>query len=123
MLDPGWFNPLTHEYNMDSSPRDHSKASGRRTAHPHMGTSLTPRLNPLTQKLDPINSTRASLRIYDNRVMHPLDVHIVQRSPITGASTPIGVGTHYAEASLRPNMLMRSPRSQVPSPRMHSLLG
>lgn len=54
--DPGMFNPLTHKYNVGSSPRDFARSSGRRNP---VGTSLTPRMNPLTQKLDPINCTRA----------------------------------------------------------------
>ena len=58
--DPGWFNPLTHEYNVNSSPRDFARTQGRRTTS-SMPTFVTktgivsPRINPLTQKLDPIN--------------------------------------------------------------------
>ena len=51
---PGHFNPLTHEYHIDSSPRDSARNSGKKTVTMKAG-SLTPRLNPLTQRLDPIN--------------------------------------------------------------------
>ena len=107
--DPGWFNPLTHEYNIDSSPRDFARSSGRRP--PSLGNSLTPRLNPLTQKLDPLNSTPASLRVYDPRVLHPQDLHIVPRPPI------IAHGFHSAELACRPLESLGTGSSTISSPR------
>ena len=92
--DPGWFNPLTHQYDISSSPRDFARNSGRRTITLN-AKSLTPRLNPLTQKLDPLHSTAASLKVYDPRVLHPHDLHIVPRPPI------IANGFHSAESSCR----------------------
>ena len=102
--DPGFFNPLTHEYNVDSSPRDAKRNSGRRSAHPHMGTSLTPRLNPLTAKLDPLNTTQAAMRLYDPQRAHPYDYNVVLRDPITA------FGFHSADPGCRPHRVIPSPR-------------
>jgi len=96
--DPGHFNPLTHKYSQDSTPRDFSKyTAGRRTNSTMTATStvLSPRLNPLTQLPDPLNSTPASMRVYDSRVMHPRDFNVVMRSP------HISHGFHSADMSCR----------------------
>lgn len=64
-FDPGFFNPLTHEYHSSSSPRDRTNLGGRRTVCIQGAKALSPRLNPLTLRLDPINSTSVALRAYN----------------------------------------------------------
>ena len=98
--DPGFFNPLTHSYSTNSSPRDTMRASGRNPGVLR-NIGLSPRLNPVTQELDPINSTAASLRVYDKRVLHPNDLHVVPRPPI------LMHGFHAAEGAFR------SPRQRI----------
>ena len=36
-------------------------------------------INPLTLRLDPLNSTKAAMRAYDPRLLQPLNLHIVPR--------------------------------------------
>lgn len=43
--DPGFYNPLTHDYAMSATPRDWSKSTGRRQPRP--GTSTMPCATPL----------------------------------------------------------------------------
>ena len=80
--DPGYFNPLTHEYQFNASPRDLKRSTGRRPPAHGLG-SLTPRLNPLTQKLDPLNSTRAALRDFDPRTIDGRSLRVTSRVPIS----------------------------------------
>lgn len=87
ITDPGQaFNPLTHEYASPyASPRESLKVSGRKCMSLGSGTALTPRLNPLTSKLDPINSTRAALSAYDPRVLQPTSLRITPRPHVVTA--------------------------------------
>ena len=86
--DLGHFNPLTHEYHASATPRDSARASGRKSIV--LGASLlTPRINPLTQKLDPLNSTREALQAYDPRMILPTALQVVPRTPrVLGADVP-----------------------------------
>lgn len=63
------YNPFTLEYSTsaNSTPRDSPRMEGKRTVG--MEQSLTPRFNPLTQHVDRLNSTSASLRLYNPRLL------------------------------------------------------
>jgi hypothetical protein len=85
--DPGWFNPLTHEYNSQATPRDYSKAEGKRPvfAPSH---ALTPRMNPLTLKLDPLSSTAAAMQLHDPRRLQAAEFRILPRAPRAASIHP-----------------------------------
>jgi len=78
-VDQGQFNPLTHEYTSGSSPRDFSKMQGRRPIREPMRSNLTPRINPLTHRLDPINTTATAFRLHNPRLMITRDLRITPR--------------------------------------------
>ena len=84
--DPGRFNPLTHQYEVGASPRDFSRSSGRNRGP--MGTSLSPRLNPLTQKLDPLNCAPHGRRAATHRYEHAHPPTPLLAGPQGGASDP-----------------------------------
>ena len=67
--------------------------------------SLTPRINPLTQKLDKLNSTSFAMQGYDHRMLTPHSLQVVPRPP----------AVHNAEQlTPRSTMSTTSPRSHIP---------
>ena len=77
--DPGHFNPLTHQYSVNSTPRDTSKAMGRRPLREPMRHTLTPRINPLTHKLDPLNTASTAFRLYRPELKVHQNLRIIPR--------------------------------------------
>ena len=81
--DPGYYNPLTHEYHANSTPRDNGGPKAKVPLIGNLSAMNSPRVNPLTQKLDPLNSTRAALRDFDPRTIDGRSLRVTSRVPIS----------------------------------------
>lgn len=76
--DAGFFNPLTHEYHSGASARDTAKAEGRRSIRDAARATLTPRINPVNQKIDAHNTSSLAFSLYNPRLLPMTHLRIQQ---------------------------------------------